>query len=107
MVTSARNWKEENPDVLDFSQVTGCELDIEEDSDEEMREDKDGNSVSYNPPRFTYDYDFNVVITVRHPYFDDISFRLNSSDVSIDNVVGGRFGAMRGFDPSNNAEYRH
>ena len=102
-----RAWDDENPDIIPFADVTGCRIDIDEDKTELKREDSEGNEVSYNPPRFTYDYDFNVVITVRHPYFDDISFRLNSSDVSIDNVVGGRFGAMRGFDPSNNAEYRH
>ena len=30
MVTSARNWEEANPDVLSFSDVTGCKLDIDE-----------------------------------------------------------------------------
>ena len=29
MVTSARNLAEANPDVLDYSQVTGCDLDID------------------------------------------------------------------------------
>ena len=36
MVTSARNLEEANPDVLKFSQVTGCDLDINEDRREEM-----------------------------------------------------------------------
>ena len=87
MVTSARNLAEANPDVLDFSQVTGVDLDIDEDSAEEMREitDKDGNTreVSYNPPRFIWSYDFHMVIRVNHPYFDEIRFRLNDSDVEL------------------------
>ena len=33
MVTSARNWEEANPDVLSFSDVTGCKLDIDEQQD--------------------------------------------------------------------------
>ena len=30
IVTSARNWQDANPDVIDFADVTGCELDINE-----------------------------------------------------------------------------
>lgn len=67
MVTSARNLREANPDVLDFSQVTGCRVDVDEDKTELKREDKDGKEVSYNPPRYTYDYDFYVIINVNTP----------------------------------------
>ena len=81
MVTSARNLREANPDVLDFSQVTGCRVDVDEDKTELKREDKDGKEVSYNPPRYTYDYDFYVIINVNTPYFDEIRFRLNSSSI--------------------------
>ena len=51
MVTNARNYVEENPDVLEFAQVTGVDLDIDEDSSEEMREikDKDGNTKVTEP----------------------------------------------------------
>lgn len=83
MVTRERNFKNANPDVLDFSQVTGCQLDIEEHRTEETREDKEGNEISYQPPRYYYSYDFHMVIRVNHPYFDEISFNLNSSDVEI------------------------
>ncbi|MBR2280769.1 MAG: DUF4428 domain-containing protein [Ruminococcus sp.] len=74
-------FSEENPDVIDFSQVTGVDIDIDEDTTEDMREDKEGNEISYNPPRFFYSYDFNIIIRVNSPYFDEIKFRLNSSDV--------------------------
>ena len=83
MVTRARNLAEANPDVLDFSQVTGVDVDVDEDRDEVMRKDAQGNEVSYNPPHFTYDYDFNIVIRVNHPYFDTISFTLNSSSITV------------------------
>lgn len=81
IVTDERNWAKANPDVLDFTQVTGCRLDIEEDTDEAYTEDAEGNSVSYKPPRYRYSYDFDMIISVNHPYFDEISFRLNSSSV--------------------------
>ena len=103
IVTSARNYRDENPDVLDFSQVTGCELDIDEQRSEDMREDKDGNEVSYNTPRYFFSYDFNMLIRVNHPYFDEIRFRLNSSDIELNphtSVI-----LNRKPDPYTNPEY--
>ena len=84
MVTSARDLEEANPDVLAFSDVTGCELDIDEDEREIKRDGPDGKQISYNPPRYKYYYNFYIVIHVRNPYFDDIRFRLNGSAVEIE-----------------------
>ena len=83
LVTSSGKIAEENPDVVDFSQVTGCELDVHEHRTEEKRTDKDGKQVSYNPPRYTYHYDFSIIITVNHPWFDDMKFRLNRRTVDV------------------------
>lgn len=80
MVTSAKDLEDANPDVLDYSQVTGCDLDIQEHSHEIMRKQGD-KEVSYNPKRFEYSYDFYMNINVNHPYFDDMRFQLNSSSV--------------------------
>ena len=99
MVTSARNLAEANPDVLDFSDVTGCSIDVDEDRREIMRDTENGE-VSYVPPRYEYSYDFDVVINVRNPYFDEIRFRLNSS--SVDMEVRGNITPR----PVNNIEYR-
>ena len=108
MVTSDRNWKEANPDVMGFEQVTGVDLDIDEDYTEEMREvkDKDGSTreVSYNPPKFIWTYDFQLTIRVNHDYFDEITFRLNDSDVELnpDNPLP----QMRKPNPKLNPDYR-
>lgn len=80
-VTRARDLAEANPDILDFDAITGCRVDIDEDKREQMREDSDGKEVSYVPPRYEYSYDFDVIISVRHPYFDEMRFRLNDSSV--------------------------
>ena len=80
-VTSASNLAEANPDILSYSQVTGCDFEIEEDRDELKRTDSDGRSVSYNPPRYEYSYDFYITVYVNTPYFDDMRFKLNSSPV--------------------------
>lgn len=108
MVTGARNLQEANPDVLAFSDVTGCNLDIDEDEEEIMREGKDGEEISYNPPRYKYYYDFKIIIQVRNPYFDDITFRLNSSRVEVEDRSGAmRMGGVRaggsGMNRFNNA----
>ena len=81
MVTRARDLEEANPDVLDFSQVTGCLFDVDEHRSELKTKDAEGKSVSYDPPRYEYSYDFYVTIQVNHPYFDDMKFRLNPSSV--------------------------
>ena len=83
IVTRARNIVEANPDVLDYAMVTGVDINIDEDADEEKRKDAQGNYVSYNPPRYTWSYDFELIIHVNHPYFDSIKVQLNSSSVSI------------------------
>lgn len=45
-VTRARNLAEENPDILDYSQLTGSRLDVDEDRCELKRQDKDGKQPS-------------------------------------------------------------
>ena len=104
MVTSARDLAEANPDVLDFSDVTGCNLDIDESRSEIKREDKDGKEVSYNPPRYEYSYDFYITIFVNNPYFDEIRFKLNSSSVDI-TPAPARPGMTAGCNPETNVEY--
>jgi hypothetical protein len=103
MVTRARNLDDANPDVLNFSDVTGCNLDIEESSTELKREDKDGNKVSYNPPRYEYSYDFYITIFVNNPYFDEIRFKLNSSSVDI---TPPSFGRASVCNPETDTDYR-
>ena len=104
-VVRTKKMRDENPDILDYSQVTGCDLDIDEDRDEEMRETPDGKRVSYNPPRYTYKYNFRMIIRVNHPYFDDMHFNLNNSTVYIDPTSARGVMGMS-FNPRNHPEYK-
>ncbi|MGI6265057.1 MAG: DUF4428 domain-containing protein [Acutalibacteraceae bacterium] len=104
MVTRARDLAAANPDVIAFSQVTGCDLDIDEDTEEEEREDAEGNRVSYDPPRYHYRYDFYVKIRVNHPYFDEIQVQLN--DTAVETTDGTAVPAARKPDPRMNTDYR-
>lgn len=80
VVNSASDWKSGNPDIIDISQVIGCDLDINEHKNELYTKDKDGNRISYNPPRFEYEYSFDVKITVNSPWFSEIEFELSDDD---------------------------
>ena len=80
-VTDAQDLFEANPDVLDFAQLTGCELDIEESRHELKTKDAQGKLVSYSPPRYEYSYNFYVCIGVNHPYFDQIRYSLSNGYV--------------------------
>ncbi len=83
-VVSSRNpgsWSDENPDVIPISSVTGCNLRVDEDREELYTEGKDGQRVSYNPPRYKFTYDFYIDINVNNPYFDEITAKLNDRNV--------------------------
>ena len=71
-------FKDGNPDILEFSQVTGCTIDIDETKCEIYREKEDGEQVSYNPPRYEYSYDFYLIIHVNSPWFSEMRFQVNN-----------------------------
>ncbi len=83
MVTSASDIYSANPDVLDYSQAVACDLDVREIRTEIRRKDANGNSVSYNPPRYEYSYDFHVIIRVNHPYFDEMKFSISNGSIKV------------------------
>ena len=81
IVTTSGRWKNENPDVVNFSQVTGCQTEIREVRTEIKMKNSEGNMVSYRPPRFDLDYNFYIKIHVNSPYFNEIEFQINGSKV--------------------------
>lgn len=121
IVTDARSIEEANPDVVDYSCVTGCRMDVEEHRDEILRDGPNDTRVSYNPPRYNYNYNFYVIITVNTPYFDEMKFRVNPSLVQIKygsygmmnnpmgrkSSLGSILGSLtnNGFDPMCAPEY--
>lgn len=80
IVTNSSNWSSQNPDIIDFAMVTQIEIIIDEDKDEVMDKDAEGKEVSFDPPKFEYEYDFKVNIYVNHPYFDDINIDFSGSE---------------------------
>ena len=108
MVVRTDDYIEENPDVLDFSQVISCDFDIQESRQEEKWQNKEGEYVSYNPPRYHWDYDFDIILNVKHTYFDDINFNLGSARVeSSDFNRGSNLARMLSgsFNPHTHPDY--
>jgi len=75
-VTSRSNWRDENPDVIDFSQVIDVRTEVTEHRTEEYHRDREGKNVPFNPRRFRYSYEFRTTIMVDSPYFNEIHFEL-------------------------------
>lgn len=78
-VTSASNWRDRNPDVIDFRQVMDVRTEVTEHRTEEYHNDREGRSVPFNPPRYRFSYEFNTTILVDSPYFNEIHFELTDA----------------------------
>ena len=100
IVTRSDNWIKENPDVVDLSALTGYEAAVEVDQDEEKTKNAEGKMVSYDPPQYTYEYEFKVRLLVNHPYFDDMAFEPFRSVEEKSVVVNGQPAAV------HQAEYK-
>ena len=77
-VSSARDWRSTNPDIINISQVSGVSTEAKEHKKEIFRKDAEGHNVSYNPRRYEYSYEFETTINVNSPYFDEIKFDLTT-----------------------------
>ena len=75
----------ENPDIVPLSAVVQCRVDVERQQNEEIYTTKDGETVSYQPPVYKYEFDYTMRIKVKTPWFDDMDFRLNTFSISSDN----------------------
>lgn len=104
VVTAKKDFREENPDVIDFAQVIGVEVDTDESYTEEKRQNAEGEWVSYNPPRYTYRYNFDIIIRVKHPYFEEMRFQLNKYTVTV--KESGRRSLFGGGGCSDHPEVR-
>ena len=73
--------RNDNPDVINLSQVISCYMDAEERKNEIYRTDSEGNHVSYEPPRYEYSYDYKVYINVDSPYFNELKLPVTTFSV--------------------------
>lgn len=117
IVTSSRNWQNENPDVIPMTEVADVKLDIRENKSEIKQERKtaDGKTerISYNPPRYKYTYGFwlEIFMNSDFPWFEKISIGLNDGEISVDSygaTTPGTLGRIMGnaVNPSQNIKFR-
>ena len=108
VVERTDSYREENADIISFRDVASFNIDEKESRRELKARNSKGEEISYNPPRYEYSYDFYAQIHVNHPYFDEITFRLNRDSVDLETVERrSGFGIVRnGFDPTLYPEYR-
>ena len=84
LVSSSSKWRDQNPDVMDLSQVTGCTIEVKEQKEEIRYKGEDGLMKSYEPKRYDIDYNIWATIHVNHPYFDEIEVKVNESKIETD-----------------------
>ena len=54
VVSRRSNYRDDNPDIINFSQVSSANYNIEEHRNQLYTKDSEGRSVPYNPPRYEY-----------------------------------------------------
>ena len=81
-VSRRSDYRAENADLIDFSQVSSCNYTVDEDRRERYTTDAQGNRRSFTPPQYDYEYEIEIHINVNSPYFSEISFDLNDSTFS-------------------------
>ena len=76
VVSRKSDYKSENADIIDLSQVSSVRSDVKEHRSEIYTKDANGNRTSYNPPRYEYTYEINIIMNVNSPYFNEIKFEV-------------------------------
>ena len=72
----------QNPDIIYFDQVNEMKLDISYSSSEEKMM-RDGQRVSYDPPRYEHSFTFYVKIVTNHPYAHEHRCQLNGRSLKV------------------------
>ena len=108
VVSDAKEWRKENPDIVLFKDVTACEFEVQHYDRELTYKDEQGEEQSYFPERYEYNYDFFAELTIaNNPYFDKIVVKLNRNTVEIvsEKINRGLFN-NRANDHTYHPEYR-
>lgn len=80
IVTGLSNWRSGNPDLIRLSQVRAVDTDIRENKEELFYKDANGNRKSYEPRRYSCEYEFNMTIHIESPWFDEVELELSSGN---------------------------
>lgn len=81
IISSDTNWRNLNPDILNFSQIVGNDVDIKENRTELKTKDENGKEVSFDPKQYKYSYNFYIYLDVNTPWFNSIPIKVNGYTV--------------------------
>lgn len=76
IISRTSDYIKENCDIIDLSSIIAFNTKIDEDKEEIFDVNEEGKNIPYKPPKYEYEYDFKVEMTLNHPYIDEISFSL-------------------------------
>ena len=79
VVSRKSDYRSENADIISLSNVSNVRYEVEEHRSEIYQKDSEGRNVSYNPPRYEYEYEITIYIDVNSPYFSEIEFELTEN----------------------------
>ncbi len=82
VVSKSSNYRNENPDIINLSMVTGAKSETKEHKKELYMKDSQGHNQSYNPRRYEYSYEIFVTINVNSPYFSEIKFEVTDNPIA-------------------------
>lgn len=102
---SPNEFEERNPDIFELKDVQSVDWEVSDTRTEITRTDRDGNEVSYSPPRYLYRYRFYITIRLDHPYVDTIRFQMNEYPLEIEHRDTSFFG-ISDPNPTRDSEYR-
>lgn len=74
LIANNKNFFDSNPDVFDGKQITNVRYEVSESKHELKYNNNEGKQTSYSPQQYSYSFMFHIIITVNHPYVDEIRF---------------------------------
>ncbi len=81
VVSKSSNYKNDNADIINFSQLVNVTSETKEHKKEIYYKDAEGHNKSYNPRKYEYSYEIFVTINVNSPYFNKIEFEVTKDPI--------------------------
>ena len=75
-VSSSPFWKETNPDILDFSQIIGFDVEVRE-TKTEFYQTNQTKEQSFSQPSQQTNYEIYLSLRIDSPYFKEITFKVH------------------------------
>ncbi len=72
-----------NPDLISFSDIMGCELKITSKKIQDQQYNSAGEVVQPLIQRYTYQYDFKLLLQINNPYFKQVTVNVSPAGINV------------------------